>query len=166
MASARSFAIHAACVMALAACASKPPKPPEPPPDAKVVISAGANINPDPSGQPTPVEVRVYTLRGKDEFSGADYDAMDDKDRETLGASLIGREGEPIYPGQQLQAKLPVTPDTRFVGAMARFRDARSTNQWRAITNVEPPPKKSKKPVQRLVTVKLDKDQISVTVSN
>jgi len=112
----------------LSACASKPPKPVE----AEALVSVSADVNPDSSGRPSPVVVRIYQLRGDAEFKGADFFALYEKEKETLGSSLILRDEQTLFPGQQLTLKLPLSQEARFVGVLAGFRDVQSS-RWRAV---------------------------------
>jgi type VI secretion system protein VasD len=147
----------------LAGCAAKPPPLPQPA-ETKTVISAGADANPDASGRPSPVVVRVYQLRGDAEFNGAGYFALYDKEKETLGPSLIMRDQKTVLPGQALDFKLSLSPDARFLGVIAGFRDIQASH-WRALAEVPPKPK-SKKPVERTVNVRIEKDTINVSITN
>jgi type VI secretion system protein VasD len=138
-------------------CASKPPKPI----DTRTVLSATADVNPDSTGRPSPVVVRIYQLRGDGEFNGADFFALYGMEKETLGANLIQREEQTLFPGQQLELKMPLSQETRFVGAIAAFRDIRSTH-WRAIMGK---PEKSMLKVlatQRII-VQVDKNAVTLS---
>jgi type VI secretion system protein VasD len=149
-----------ACAVVLAACASKPPKPV----DTKAVFAVSADVNPDSTGRPSPVVVRIYQLRGDAEFKGADFFALYDKEKETLGASFISREEQTLFPGQQLEMKLPLSADARFVGAIAGFRDIQGT-RWRALVGA---PEKSllKLLSKDRITVHVDKNAITLSTKD
>jgi type VI secretion system protein VasD len=146
--------------LVLAACAAKAPKPVA----VKALISASADVNPDSAGRASPIVVRVFQLRGDAEFSGADFFALYDREKETLGASLIVREEYVLQPGEQKQLDLPVSQEARFVGAIAAFRDIQ-TARWRALA---PAPAKSLSNVLRKdkVTLTVDKSTIKVSVKD
>ena len=99
---------------------------------AKVALSAAANINPDASGKPSPVIVRVYQLKGDVAFSGADFFALFDDDMKVLGPDLIGREEYVLTPSEKRTVELAVQKTAKFVGVIAAFRDIRNS-QWRVI---------------------------------
>jgi len=149
----------ASVALVLFACAAKPPKPV----DTSAVLSASADVNPDPDGRPSPVVVRIYQLRGDSEFNGAAFLALYDKDKDTLGASLISREEQTLFPGQQLEMKLPLSPETVFIGVFAGIRDFQSA-RWRAITRA---PEKSKLNVlgKLRLTVHVDKGAITASTN-
>jgi type VI secretion system protein VasD len=147
---ARVGACLAWAVLALAACASGPPKPVV----AKAQISVSADVNPDSSGRPSPIVIRVFQLRGDAEFNGAEFFALYDKEKETLGASLISREEYVLQPGEQKMLELPLSRETRFVGAIAAYRNLQ-TARWRAIS-VAP---------EKTLADMLKKDRVNIAVA-
>jgi type VI secretion system protein VasD len=129
---------------ALAACGKAPPPAPPAapvitiaaPPDARIkatmTLSATADTNPDATGRPSPVVVRVFQLRGDGAFSAADYFPLYDDDKMVLGPELITRDEFVLAPGDRRSLEVTLAADTRFVGAIAAFRDIRNA-QWRAL---------------------------------
>jgi type VI secretion system protein VasD len=133
--------------VALTGCFKKTPPaapaaPPAPvitiaaPPDARVkatmTIAVSADTNPDASGRPSPVVVRVYQLRGDGAFNGADYFPLYDNEKMVLGEELVSRDEFVMNPGERRSLDVTLAADTRFVGAIAAFRDIRNA-QWRAV---------------------------------
>jgi type VI secretion system protein VasD len=116
-----------ACV-ALAACAGAPPKPAK----AQLSISASTAVNPDADGRPSPVVVRLYQLKDDAAFGGADFFAIFDKEEATLAASLLSREEFVLAPGDARMVELQVSPEARFLGVAAAFRDIRNA-AWREV---------------------------------
>ena len=119
-----------------------PPLPPPPsitiaaPPDARVkaamTLAASADANPDATGRPSPVVVRVYQLRTDAAFVGADFFALFDDDQKALGQELISRDEFVLAPSEQRMLDVTVSGEARFVGAVAAFRDIRNA-QWRGL---------------------------------
>jgi type VI secretion system protein VasD len=133
----------------LSACGARPAKPVP----TRAQLIASADVNPDSSGRPSPIVVRVFQLRNDGEFATADFFALYEKEKETLGASLISREEYVLAPGETRQLELPLNAEARFLGAIAAFRDFRSA-RWRALT---PAPEKS-------LTDLLGRDGVTLTV--
>lgn len=146
--------------LALAACASQPPKPVQ----TQATVMASADVNPDSSGRPSPVVVRIYQLQGDSEFNDADFFALFDNEKATLGSSLIMRDERTLFPGQQARLDLALAPDARFLGVVAAYRDIRAT-RWRAEVGV---PEKSllKLLAKRHVSVKVGKDAVTIAVTD
>jgi len=112
------------------------------PPDTKIKASmslaASGDVNPDGSGRPSPVVIRVYQLRTDALFSKADYFTLFGEDEKALGQELISRDEYTLDPSERRSVDIVVANETRFVGVFAGFRDSRNT-QWRALI---PSPKK------------------------
>src|SRR5262245_51255733 len=153
-----------------ASCAKAPPPapaapPPVPqlppitiaaPPEAKVTASmtlaVSADVNPDATGRPSPVVVRVYQLRTDAAFLTAEFFPLFDDDRKALGAELISRDEFVLAPAEKRTLDVTVAADTRFVGAIAAFRDIRNA-EWRGVV---PSPRKG-------LTVQVDRARVVVS---
>jgi type VI secretion system protein VasD len=146
--------------LALAACASQPPKPAP----VAAAISASADVNPDSLGRASPVVVRIYQLSGDAEFKDADFFALYDHEKATLGSSLIMRDERTLFPGQHARLDLALSPDARFLGVVAAYRDIRASH-WRAVVGV---PEKSllKLLAKRRISVQVGKDAVSIVVTD
>ncbi len=130
-----------ACAAAAAGCAKKAPPPapiviaaPVEPKlvSTKVAIAATADINPDATGRPSPVVLRVYQLRDGDKFRNADFFALYDDDQKVLGSELLSRQEFMLSPSASQTVDVNVAADAKFLGAIAAFHDIR-TAQWRVI---------------------------------
>ena len=156
----RRLILLVAAALLLSACAAKPPKPA--PAHAELIVSG--DVNPDASGRASPVVVRVYQLRNDGEFNGADFFSVYEKEKETLGASLVSREEYVLAPGEDRKLELPLNAETRFIAVVAAFRDIR-TARWRAISR--PPEKKLTDLLfKHGITVRLDKDNVTLAVKD
>ena len=129
----RIFTLICVCAaaVALASCKTVPVKP-STEAKAKVALSAAADVNPDATGKPSPVVVRVYQLKGDAAFSGADFFALFDDEMKVLGPELIGREEYVLTPSETRTVELAVPKTAKFVGVIAAFRDIRNS-QWRVV---------------------------------
>ena len=127
--------------VAAAGCGKAPPPvvppvvitaPPEPV-KASMTITVSDDANPDASGRPSPVFVRVYQLRGESEFKGAEFFAVWDDERQVLGNTLISREEFFLKAGERRTVDVAVASDATFVGVIAELRDIRNS-EWRALS--------------------------------
>ena len=122
-----------AALLASGACAKAPPPPALPPitiaapPETRtksaMTLLASADTNPDASGRPSPIVVRVYQLKTDAAFKGADFFALYDDDQKVLGAELISRDEYVLAPSERKTIDVSVSRDARFIGALAAFRD-------------------------------------------
>jgi type VI secretion system protein VasD len=121
------LALLLAGCLALAACKSAPPKPKV----LKLNVAVSTDANPDGQNRPSPIVIRVYQLKDDAAFKDADYFALYDKEQATLAASLISRQEFEVAPGGQQLLDYQLSPDARFVGVTAGYRNIRDAS-WRA----------------------------------
>src|SRR5262245_56604004 len=140
--SSRIFVCSLILMAAAGACGKTPPPatlppitiaaPPETKTKSALTLAASADTNPDASGRPSPVVVRVYQLKTDAAFKGAEFFALYDDDMKVLGQELISRDEFVLAPSEKKTIDVAVARDTRFVGALAAFRDIRNA-QWRGL---------------------------------
>jgi type VI secretion system protein VasD len=121
------IALLLASSLTLTACKSGPPKPQV----LKLSVAVSADANPDGQNRPSPIVIRIYQLKDDGAFKDADFFALYDKEQATLAASLISRQEFEVAPGAQKVADYQVSPDARFVGVAAGYRNIRDA-VWRA----------------------------------
>lgn len=101
-------------------------------PAAMFEIVAAGTLNPDSSGLPKPVLLKVYELRSTAAFERAGFLDLQDKDETQLGADFVRREEFLISPGERRVIERKGSAEVRAFGLMASFRDLeRST--WRTV---------------------------------
>jgi len=122
-----------------------------------MTMTAAADTNPDAGGRPSPVVVRVYQLNADGAFTSADFFALFDDEQKVLGPQLVNRAEFTMSPAEQRTIELTVAPETRFVGAIAAFRDIRNA-QWRVLV----PVKKRGDPV----SVSVERARVVLTTKN
>nr|VFK36663.1 MAG: type VI secretion system protein VasD [Candidatus Kentron sp. SD]VFK40180.1 MAG: type VI secretion system protein VasD [Candidatus Kentron sp. SD]VFK79079.1 MAG: type VI secretion system protein VasD [Candidatus Kentron sp. SD] len=98
-------------------------------------IRVSENSNPDPSGRPTPVTLRVYQLKSSRNFESADFPALYGNDEAVLGADLLFKEEMDVYPGIEIPFERKLEEATRYLGIMVAFRNAKNAT-WRALTDL------------------------------
>jgi type VI secretion system protein VasD len=115
-----------------------PPAPAAPPPQLiNVTLKAAAELNPDVTGRPSPVAVRLYQLKSASKFTNADFFALFDHDSALLGADLLAREDLQVEPGASRSVVLERAKDVRQIAVLAAYRDVDSAS-WRAVVDVWP----------------------------
>lgn len=145
---------------AVAGCASGPPKPTK----ARMIVTAQADVNPDATGRPSPVVLRVYQLQQDAKFVDADFFALFDNEQQVLGSDLLARDEITLAPGERKEVQVEVKGEAKFLGAVAAFRDIRNS-QWRVI---QPAPKKGLLDVFKKDGVQVDvaRAKVSVKISD
>jgi type VI secretion system protein VasD len=117
----------------LAGCAKPPPKPTL----VKVVFNAQANVNPDARGRPSPITVRMYGLKSRAVYDTADFFALYEKDKETLGADLVFKEEFQLLPSENKTLEKTLPPDVVYLALFAAFRDL-ERSEWRRVASFVP----------------------------
>lgn len=125
------LAAGAVSLVALAGCASGPK-----PLIVKLTIEAAAGVNPDQRGRPSPVALKLFELKSLTSFERADFFSLFDRERETLGPELVGRDEMVLKPGDRIVQERKLGPEVRFLGILVGYRDL-ERSQWRLSVPVE-----------------------------
>jgi type VI secretion system protein VasD len=140
-----------ACSITLAVACSSGTKAPL----LQGAIKTEPTINPDLTGRPSPVVVRVYELRALGAFNSADFFSLFERESETLGSELVGREEYDLRPGETRPYKRQLQPDTKFFGVVVAFRDLENS-RWRQAVPI---------PTKREVAVTVGVEARAVTLT-
>lgn len=123
-------------VLAVLAGCAKPPPPPKPT-LVKVVFNAQANVNPDVRGRPSPITVRLYGLKSRASYDSADFFALYEKDKETLGADLVFKEEFQLLPNENKTVDKTLPPEVLYLALFAAYRDL-ERSEWRRVATFIP----------------------------
>ncbi|HXS16218.1 MAG TPA: type VI secretion system lipoprotein TssJ [Polyangiaceae bacterium] len=127
---------------ALLSC-SKPPAPKEAEPCDRQVVSAAVIstqlINLTETGEPRPVQLRIYQLKNDVGFRNASFEQIWKEDQDKLGADMLDRQEFPVYPNTRKQVDFERNPEAQYVVAAALFRDPKG-KQWFSTFELPPPP--------------------------
>ncbi len=94
-------------------------------PPARAVVSIGAaeNLNPNPGGRASPLQVRLFELKTLGAFGKADFFSLYEQPSATLGADLVAQEEFVLRPGETRFLERLLNPETRHIGLFAAYRD-------------------------------------------
>lgn len=120
-------------ILVLPACGSSTPDPTT----VGATITATSSINPNSVAEPSPVVLRIYQLKSDSAFNAAEFSEIFYNDRKVLGGDLLGQKEYNVKPGDNLTYDDTVSPETRYIGLVAGFRDIENAT-WRAVTAVTP----------------------------
>ena len=93
------------------------------PPKVFIRIKAAADTNPDISGRPSPIVVRIYALKSDGIFNNADFFAIYEEESTILGNTLRTREELELSPGDSIELEKEFDLETTHVGVLAAYRD-------------------------------------------
>jgi len=140
---ARLALLFAATVLPLGGCAHEPAPPPPPPapctePEAfGIRLSASTRLNPGERGESLATVVRVYQLKRAEKLTGASFDDILDRDKDSLGADLLEVQEVTLSPGETIPRAVKRAEDAGFIAAVALYRKP-TGNGWRAVKQLPP----------------------------
>jgi type VI secretion system protein VasD len=104
--------------------------------DVRVTLLPTDHLNPDESGAPLSVIVRVYQLKNRERFERADFRALWRNDEKVLEGDLLERKEVTVYPETKTSVELQVDQKkgVQFLGVMALFRKPEG-ELWRQVTS-------------------------------
>lgn len=125
----------------LTACTTVQPQTPKPC-DVQVVtlnIYAADNINPNERGNPRPVVVKLYQLKGDVRMENATYDEILLKDKDTLGEDLAKVDDIEVFPNDLVQVKFERIKEASVLAGVALFHGPKGTS-WKTFYAFPPTP--------------------------
>lgn len=140
-----AFGLIAVCTLVLVVgCASKPPKAYE----MSFEMVGAQDINPTAKGRPSPLAFMVYQLREPEPFLTAEFDTLFTKETTPIAESVVDKKQYQIRPGRRVTKRLNISPDTRYIGVVAAFREQNPGGEknWLKVMELVPSkPKKAKR---------------------
>lgn len=126
-------------ILVLAGCLKEAPPPKEieikPAPAAAgidFIAMTSPLVNPLPDGEPSPVVVRLYQLKGDAAFVNANFRQLWEDDEATLGPTLLGKAEVVLNPGGVERIKTSLIEGTALIAVVAGFRSFENA-KWRAM---------------------------------
>ena len=138
----------------LLGCSSTPPPPK--PTSVKATVQAAADVNPDSRKRASPLVVRIYELKSAAAFEAADFLSLYDRDQATLAGDMVGREEFTMRPGESRPWEKTISPEVRFIGVMAAYRDIERA-RWKTLIAIKPG-------LKNTVTIKADAITLSASL--
>lgn len=123
----KSFVLLCLC-LGLCACGK---------PRIDLAVASQPNVNPDHSGRPSPVIVKMYELRGDLAFKQSDFQTLFANPMQALGPDLVAADEVVFVPSEAKTISYEPMAETRFVGIVAGFRQMDRAH-WRIIVPVDP----------------------------
>jgi type VI secretion system protein VasD len=122
-----------------------------------VALQASDQLNQDTSGYSYAVLVRFYQLTDPSLFEKSDPSVLFNQDEERLGVTLVGKKEMMVEPGLTAELSIPKVPESKYLGVVAFFRDAR-TGQQHVVKKVN----YGKLPFSTKLELALVKNQVSL----
>ncbi len=101
-----------------------------------IYITSSQDLNPDQTGRPSPVVVRLYSLVSPSNFENSDFVALYQNAPEILGSDFLRMEEKNFEPSEKFEAQLQFTKQANFIGIMVAFQDIEQS-KWRMVLPLE-----------------------------
>lgn len=121
-------------------------------------VAGSKTLNVDDGGDPLPVLVRIYQLKGKEKIEGADFISLWKGDQAILEGDLLDRQEITLLPDTQVVIKVDPKKEAEYLALMVLFRKPQG-NGWREII-----PLKGKK--VRSVEISVEEQAVKISKIN
>ncbi|HKT95955.1 MAG TPA: type VI secretion system lipoprotein TssJ [Paraburkholderia sp.] len=98
-----------------------------------VDLSADETLNPDETGHPTPVVVRIYQLRDRKAFDSVSRADLAKGDRTLLATDLNAELSAVLNPGASASLSQRMQPGTQFVAIVVLYRTTDADGAWKQV---------------------------------
>lgn len=113
-------------------------------------------LNPDTSGNASPVVVTLYELKSEKYFTQASFDELYDHPMDTLKSSLVDLHHFEIRPHENCKQVLYINPESEYIGITAAYRNI-DTAEWKKLLPVN-----SRKKI--ILEVELESDNLQTKI--
>ncbi|MBV7298317.1 type VI secretion system lipoprotein TssJ [Enterovibrio paralichthyis] len=124
-------------LIALGGCSSAD-LPKDMPTTVTYSIVATQSVNPNVSGDATPIEVQVFELEDDSMFLSSGYDQLARSAGKALKSNYLDHRDYSMVPGQfKFIDEFTIDKDTRYIAVMARFSDP-DASDWKKVVKILP----------------------------
>ncbi len=106
-----------------------------------MTLIGSERINQTESGEPRPVQVRIYQLATDVRLNNANFRDLWKDDKNTLKEDLIKTEELTVYPDSRTDVKFERDEKAMYIAAVALFRTPKGRS-WYTVLELPPPPGK------------------------
>ena len=103
-----------------------------------VSVRVDEGVNPDGRGMAAPILVKMFELRTAAGFETADYFALQDRSRETLGSDFVNVDQAMIPSGEERTFRREAGLESRAIGIIAGYRRLEGV-RWRVVLLLDEP---------------------------
>ncbi|MDX1302272.1 type VI secretion system lipoprotein TssJ [Photobacterium sp.] len=115
----------------LFACSSTPD-----PTLVDLTLIATSDLNPDQTGRPSPMVVKIVELKAATGFENATFFDLYENTQKTLGPDFIAEEELILRPGEKHNMKLNLNENSRFIGIIGAYQQINDA-EWRFLQTLE-----------------------------
>jgi type VI secretion system protein VasD len=101
-------------------------------PYANITVNASDDVNPDKSGRPSPIQVKIYELNSRSTLDNLDFDRAFYSAKTLLSDELVSQHEITLQPGESLKHKVELNKTSKFIAVTASFIDIDNA-RWKHI---------------------------------
>ena len=105
-------------------------------PAIDLAVASQTNVNPDHTGRPSPVIVKVFEMRSDLAFNQSDFRSLFESPVKTLGADLLAMDEMVLVPGEARRIEYAPVFGTMYLGVVAGFRQM-DRAVWRVVAPID-----------------------------
>ena len=105
-------------------------------PRIELAVASQSNVNPDHTGRPSPVIVKIYEMRSDLAFSHSDFRPLFESPVQILGSDLLAVDEMVLVPGEARRITYEPVQGTCFMGVLAGFRQLERA-RWRTVVPID-----------------------------
>jgi len=105
-------------------------------PRIDLAVASLPNVNPDHTGRPSPVIVKVFQMQSDLAFSQSDFRPLFESPVQVLGADLLAADEMGLVPGEARRITYDPVRGARFLGVIAGFRQIERA-RWKVAAPVD-----------------------------
>lgn len=105
-------------------------------PYAEVTLVASKDLNPDISGRPSPMRVKLYELSSRATLDNLEFESAFDRGETLLGEQLLDHATFVLQPGQTITHRFDLEERSAYIAIVAGYRDLGQA-RWRQIYKVK-----------------------------
>ncbi|WP_241569787.1 type VI secretion system lipoprotein TssJ [Rosenbergiella collisarenosi] len=124
------------CAMLMSGCTIKPTTRA----DVKVTITADSDINKNTQGYPSPVQLFIYVVSNRDNFSAENPLLLVASPQATTSTDYKRIADIIIQPGEKKSLSLPLQPGTNTFAYVVAYREMKA-NQWLLLRDINNSPR-------------------------
>lgn len=99
---------------------------------------AVGSVNPNSSGEPTPLEFVVFKLEDDSKFLAADFESLNDDFKASLGSNYVDHSDYTLIPSQFKFVDMDdIDEDVRYIGVAAKYNNP-EVSQWKKVVKIKP----------------------------
>jgi type VI secretion system protein VasD len=100
--------------------------------EINLAVAGSKTLNLNDGGEPLPVLVRIYQLKGKEKIEGTDFISLWKGEQAILDGDLLDRQEITLLPDTKVVIKIDPKKEAEYLALMALFRKPQG-NGWREI---------------------------------